>query len=153
MLVRKAACYQQDMARIAVVDDEPDLAQVFLAILSNGHDVEAFTDGQSCINRFQTKPFDIIITDFMMPGMDGVDLYHELRRTNSEVPVIALTAAYSRSLRDEFIEIGFCDVLEKPIMNFDQFRCIVLKYVGQFHASRGAPQTSLRRSGGLRKVS
>ena len=79
--------------RILVVDDEPDYCNVMKVILeANGHMVTCDTSGQAALATLAKKSFDLVITDLMMPEIDGRQLMAEIKERYPGVEVIILTA-------------------------------------------------------------
>ena len=60
------------------------------------------------------KPYDLVITDLKMPGMDGIELFDELKDINPEIPVIILTAYGSLETAEEATKKGVADFITKP---------------------------------------
>lgn len=84
------------MARILVVDDEPDLRGMVRLILElAGHDVTEAHHGAAALQRLDEGPFDLLITDVMMPVMSGSDLVDKVRvdPERSKLPIIVLSAS------------------------------------------------------------
>jgi CheY-like chemotaxis protein len=78
--------------RVLVVDDEPvprDVLQKFL--ISDGHSVVTANNALEAIRCFQSEPFDLVLTDHAMPGMNGVELASVLRGMRENQPVILVT--------------------------------------------------------------
>jgi len=83
-------------ARIMVVDDEPDMCQVLGLQLSRaGYEVECISDAGSAFIKLSIAPFDLVLTDLMMPGMSGTDLLRMIRKAENDIPVIVLTGRES----------------------------------------------------------
>jgi signal transduction histidine kinase len=103
-------------ARILVVDDNKDIRQYIVEILSNHWTVETAADGAEALAAARKAPPDLVLSDMMMPVMNGVTLLHELRadpRTDL-VPVILLSARAGEEARIEGLETGADDYLIKP---------------------------------------
>lgn len=103
--------------RILVVDDEAHIVQVLSLKLRNaGYTVEMATDGEEALELALKARPDLVITDFQMPYMTGLELCRALatEESTAEVPVIILTAR-GYALDPEDLEIGnIRDVLSKP---------------------------------------
>lgn len=103
------------MIRILLVEDETLLARIIKDSLeSRGYHVTHAADGRQGLEKFATQNPDIIILDVMMPHMDGFSLATEIRRHNTKVPIIFLTA---RSQVEDVVkgfELGGNDYLRKP---------------------------------------
>ena len=80
------------MAQILIIDDEEPIRIVFRDILERaGHEVEDAADGEQGIIVQRDNPADIIITDIIMPGKEGLKTIMELRREFPSVPIIAIS--------------------------------------------------------------
>jgi len=78
---------------IALVDDDPGVLQILHELLQEFgfKNLRLFNNGPDALNGFDDEPFDVVITDFKMPGMDGFQLLDELHKRDSKLPVIILT--------------------------------------------------------------
>jgi CheY-like chemotaxis protein len=78
--------------RILVVDDEEAILYVFERYLSvAGYDVCVANDGFEAVRAGEAGPFDLLITDFRMPGMNGVEVIHALRRLQPGLPALVIS--------------------------------------------------------------
>lgn len=79
--------------RILLADDHPALRSFVSEVLIDaGHDVVVCEDGTSAWERLNGSSFDVLITDFEMPGLNGLQLYDRLRRTHPELPVLMISS-------------------------------------------------------------
>ncbi len=103
------------MSKVLVVDDEPDVLKVIKArVESAGHDVTTAKNGAEALALTKKEKFDLIVTDVVMPEIDGFQLYKLLKQdplTNS-IPVLVLTAR--GKMEDTFRMIGADDFMSKP---------------------------------------
>ena len=105
-------------ARILYVDDErPVLIMFKLLMRSLGYACEAVDSPRDAIERFQAAPYayDLVITDFLMPEMDGNELARQLMEIRPEIPVIVLTGSPDSADRREAYRLGVRAYLEKPV--------------------------------------
>ncbi len=80
------------MARILVIDDNDDFRKVIREVLEKeGYEVVEAGDGDEGISLFKEKPADLVITDLIMPGKEGIQTMVELRRDFPDVKVIAVS--------------------------------------------------------------
>ncbi len=80
------------MARILVIDDDPWVLKIFQQILEiEGHEVITAANGQEGLDHFRQAPFDLVITDMVMPVKDGLKLIMELEKEFPNVPTIAIS--------------------------------------------------------------
>lgn len=101
--------------KILLIEDEPALVSVIVrGLAESGIEVSAATDGHTGLEMALKHQFDLIILDLMLPGMGGIQVCRELRKTNAEVPVIMLTALSSTENIVTGLDSGADDYLVKP---------------------------------------
>ena len=99
---------------VLVVDDDKRLAQLIRRYLGdNGFRVTVAASAEEAKGLLATLAFDLLVLDVMMPGLSGVELTRELRRTN-DVPILLLTAMSEPENRINGLESGADDYLAKP---------------------------------------
>ncbi len=102
------------MSTILLVEDAPDLAQLINRELENiGYRVILAADGLSGLELFQRSQPDLVVLDWMLPGLDGLEVLRRIRQT-SAVPVLMLTARGEETDRVVGLELGADDYLTKP---------------------------------------
>lgn len=105
------SCY-----RILVVDDEPDICRNLADILTDlGHEVVTALDGEQALELIRERPFDVALLDFKMPGMNGLTLYHEIRKQRPEIVAIIVTAYATPETTASALDAGVWRVLSKPV--------------------------------------
>ena len=112
---------KQGNARVAVVDDEPDITATLQSILSNlGYRVSAFTDGRVALESIISNPgkFDLIITDYTMPQLTGLEIVRHLRDAGIETPVILTSGYVSNQIQNTDKNIGVLEFIAKPINTY-----------------------------------
>ena len=91
---------------ILVIDDEPMVVAVLRDLLEGeGYEVVTATSGPEGLDVFSESDPDLVITDMRMPEVSGVDVLEAIRRENSEVPVIVLSAAASKQAAERVAEL------------------------------------------------
>ncbi len=79
--------------RILVVDDEPGIRQATAMLLSfDGHQVQTAGSGEEALQKYEPGFFDLVVTDYSMPGMKGDELALALKKQTPAVPILLLTA-------------------------------------------------------------
>ena len=103
---------------ILVVDDNAVMAKLICRYLGiNGFEAQSASDGVACIEHVAQRMPDVILTDIMMPRMDGLALISALRSTEAtrRIPVIVITALNDHETMQRAIQVGAVDVIAKPI--------------------------------------
>src|SRR5262245_44881761 len=102
--------------RILVADDNADMRHYVRRVLSRHWTVEAVKDGEEALAAARTRPPDLVLTDVMMPGMDGFELLRQLRseKRTKHIPVVMLSARAGEEARIEGLHAGAEDYLTKP---------------------------------------
>src|SRR5213082_1078646 len=101
--------------RVLVVDDEAtirDLLSKTLALAE--YDVDMAPDGRSALERMRLYPYDLLIADLKMPGMDGLTVIREAKRYKADLPVIIITGFSTESSAIEAVNLGVAGYLTKP---------------------------------------
>jgi CheY-like chemotaxis protein len=106
------------MSRILVIDDESMVRASIEAVLSGrGHAVSLAADGREGLDRLKTGDFDLIITDLIMPEMEGIETILAIRRQSPGLRILAISGGGRRQIGD-FLEmaekLGANAVLRKP---------------------------------------
>jgi two-component system response regulator MprA len=103
------------MALILVVDDDQKLLKmVRRTLMYEGFEVVTATNGQEALAKMQAETPDLLVLDWMMPELDGLELLYHLRAAKDEVPVLMLTARDAVEDRVEGLDRGADDYLVKP---------------------------------------
>jgi len=122
------------LRRILIVDDEEDVTFLFKIILEDMHrdptitcKVDSFNNSLVALENYREGLYDLIIIDIVMPKMDGLKLYKELRKKDKDVKVCFLTAGemYYEEYRKHVIpEVSADKIIRKPISNDELVRTI-----------------------------
>lgn len=105
------------MNNIKILYAEDDETLAFLTqdnLEQNGYFVAHFSDGNSCLEAFKQENFDICIFDIMMPKVDGFELAEKIRKMNTDIPIIFLSAKTLKEDRLKGLRLGADDYLVKP---------------------------------------
>jgi PAS domain S-box-containing protein len=103
-------------ARVLLADDNADMRGYLQRLLQPSYQVTAVADGQDALDAVRAQPFDLVISDVMMPGLDGLQLVGELRANSRapDLPVLLLSARAGQEAAIEGLEAGADDYLVKP---------------------------------------
>ena len=102
--------------RILIVDDEKVQLEILEGFLvKQGYEATAAEDGQKALEKFKNGSFDLVLTDYRMPGMDGIQLLREVRRLQPEAVVVIMTAYGTVGTAVAAMKEGAYDYLTKPI--------------------------------------
>lgn len=107
-------------AKILVVDDNPVNLKVAEGLMQPYQmQIQTAQSGRECLELLETERYDLILMDYMMPEMDGVDTLRAIRCRKGEyfetVPILALTADAVSGAEERFLREGFADYISKPI--------------------------------------
>ncbi|MCH8976784.1 MAG: response regulator [Proteobacteria bacterium] len=101
--------------RILVVDDDRDFAESMGDLITlEGHQPILAYNGIEALEIFKQNNIDLILIDYMMPGLNGIETLSEIRKLNSAVPVVMITAFANKEFIDDAKQQGVIDILNKP---------------------------------------
>lgn len=101
---------------IMVIDDEKivgDMAK--LSLEQEGYEVETFLNGESALARLEQKPFDVVITDLKMKGIDGLEVLRTVKHLYPQTVVIMITAFANLDVAIEALRDDVQDFFPKPV--------------------------------------
>ncbi|QQG35574.1 MAG: response regulator [Micavibrio aeruginosavorus] len=108
----------KQIQRILCVDDEPDMRLLIKLALENvrKYEVGVYGSGKELLDNISSHNPDIVLLDFVMPGMDGLQILHELRARDDckGIPVIFMTGSSSESDIDMIMAAGAAGIISKP---------------------------------------
>ena len=112
-------------ARILVVDDEPSMREFLTICLRRaGHEAEAAEGGAQALERLDARPFDLVVTDLTMPGLDGMELLRQIVARPEAPLVIMITAFATTDTAVQAMKLGAYDYLTKPF-KVDEIQVVV----------------------------
>ena len=101
--------------KILVVDDDKEFAQTLAEHASDiGYSVKVAHDGHEGLEMFRSDAFHVVLTDLKMPGMDGLELLHEIKRLEEKAVVVMITGYGSIEAAVKAIKMGAYDFITKP---------------------------------------
>src|SRR5712691_1429319 len=104
-------------SRILVVEDDRPIAAMLDRVLgTEGYDVDVANDGGEALRRARERPFDLVVLDLMLPGLDGIAVCRRLRAASS-IPILVLTARGRTEDRVLGLDSGADDYMAKPFHN------------------------------------
>src|SRR5215469_3666478 len=113
--IRRDWAIRGPQMRILLVEDEVKLASfIKRGLVAERYAVDIAKDGRSGLELAQTYQYDMVILDLMLPGMDGSEVLRRIRKVNSSVPVLILSARDSVQDKVAHMETGADDYLTKP---------------------------------------
>ena len=116
-----------------MVDDDEQVRKLVHSILTDsGHDVTIATNGKIATRMYREQPFDLVITDLVMPDMEGIELIQKLRVIDQDVKIIAISGGFagaSTYLKTAKL-MGAQYTLPKPF-NLDELLNVVSTALGQ----------------------
>ena len=101
--------------RVLVVDDEASIRDLLAKTLALAeYDVDVAPDGRAALERMRMYPYDLLIADLKMPGIDGLTVIREAKRYKADLPVIIITGFSTESSAIEAVNLGVAGYLTKP---------------------------------------
>ena len=103
------------MNKILLVDDEIEITEINKRYLEQGgYDIEIANDGKEALEKYKRNKYSLIITDIMMPNMDGYDLISEVQYLDAEQPFLFITAKTTEPDKIYALSMGADDYIVKP---------------------------------------
>lgn len=121
---------KESRGRILVADDDPLIRELLVHFLQGaGFEVRPTPDGPTALATFSAEHFDLIFTDFHMPGMTGLEVAAAVRKTNSIIPIILVTGEVFVPEPKALVQAGISRMLSKPFRLDDVRSCLDLMKV------------------------
>lgn len=116
MVQNKQEAASMLMHKILIIEDDSPLLELYsIALKKEGYDTVTAQNGQEAWDILEKESIDLIITDIMMPVMDGYEFVELLRRENPALPVLMITAKDDFSSKSKGFSLGTDDYMTKPI--------------------------------------
>lgn len=104
------------MIKVLVVEDEAQLNQIVTAYLSmNGYQVKGCLNANDAYEAMYNESYDLIISDIMMPNIDGFEFARTVRKINPQIPILFMTARDDISAKQKGYQAGIDDYVVKPV--------------------------------------
>ena len=123
--------YDTDASVLVVDDNEVNLQVTHGVMRLLGLECDVARSGREALSKLESKKYDLVFMDHMMPEMDGVETTRRIRELGghyAELPIIALTANALSGVKEELVEAGMNDYLSKPIRK-QALRAILIKWL------------------------
>ncbi len=123
--------------RVLIVDDEPNLAIILahnLRGLGKEYEVEIANTGREALAKLKDEDYALVLTDYMMPDMNGLDLIQEIKHLAPETQVVMMTAYGTSELRSELGRLGVEEYIDKPF-NMKRIREVVVRAIERTKAA------------------
>ncbi|MFZ1081780.1 MAG: sigma-54 dependent transcriptional regulator [Candidatus Kryptoniota bacterium] len=133
--------------KIAVIDDHADSLDLLREALSPSYDVETFSDPVTALEKIKSGNFSVVVTDVMMPKLNGVELMTKILDSAPNLPVILITAFGTLEAAASTIKTGAFDYLSKPL-NLNEIRLVISNAISHFHVAHNAQQAGEPKSQG-----
>ena len=105
-----------DAASILIVDDEKNLRNTLADILTGeGYEVATAESGEKAVKMFEKRPYDLVLMDVRMPGMDGMEAFRIIRRRRRDAQVVMMSAYSMDHLRRRCLDEGAVAFVRKPL--------------------------------------
>ncbi len=117
---------------VCIIDDEPDIAEIIESILNEaGIKTKSFTDGNIFLNELNELSPSLIISDIIMPEIDGMSILKRLKKEGPNIPVIFISGQLTIDFLKESINLGLFSIIEKPFEK-EQILSFAKKAINQF---------------------
>ena len=101
--------------RVLVADDEPAIRNLVAATLApQGYEVTTVRDGDEAKALLEREPFEVVITDYRMPGLNGIDVLRFAKLMNEDTQVVVITGHHGAEIQEKALSYGASDYLQKP---------------------------------------
>ncbi|MDQ2073271.1 PAS domain S-box protein [Haloarcula sp. H-GB4] len=137
----------RDAIRLLHVDDEPDFAETAAAFLERENNrlrVETASDAEAALERLEASTFDCIVSDYDMPGRNGIEFLEAVREEYPELPLILFTGKGSEEVASDAISTGVTDYLQKEV-GTDQYTLLANRVQNAVEARQTATEAERRR--------
>ena len=106
--------------KILIVDDVPGNIRLLAEMLSHDFEIYAATSGPLALKIARSKPLDMILTDIVMPGMDGAEVCKVLKsgEDTKDIPIVFVTGSHGTEVLSNVLALGAVDCIIKPVDKF-----------------------------------
>ncbi|MCP4297239.1 MAG: response regulator [Proteobacteria bacterium] len=121
-----------------IIDDEPMIIDLMKSMLEKlGHKITSFTDSEDSLREFSKYPdeFDLILTDYGMPKMNGKQLIGEIKKIRPDIPSVLLTGYGDLIAKENIGDWGISDLLVKPF-EFEDLEEVIRGVLGKHQSKK-----------------
>jgi CheY-like chemotaxis protein len=117
--------------KILIVDDNDDIITTYRIVLDRmGYQVAVARNGSEVLDMIENEKPDLVLLDVLLPGLSGSEVCRKIKETSeTDIPVVAITASVSAATREKMAEVGADDFLLKPI-DVSVLNRVVKKFLG-----------------------
>lgn len=120
-----------DRPHVLVADDEASIRDLLAKTLALAeYEVDVVPDGRAALERLRLAPYDLLIIDLKMPGMDGLSVIREAKRYKADLPIIIITGYSTEASAIEAVNLGVAGYLTKPF-RVPQVLAVAAKALGE----------------------
>lgn len=120
----------QGFPQVLIIEDEPSVAKGLQMVLTeNGYMVDLAKTGQSALDTFYKKDFDLLVADLRLPDIDGMEVIRKVKHARPDTEVVVITGYSTVPSAVEAMKLGACDYLSKPFSD-DEFKSAVKGALG-----------------------
>jgi len=116
---------EKNRARILIVDDEADTRDIFKRQLEDEYDIDTAHSAALALEKIQAERYQIVMTDLVMPGEDGITLLTKIKKEQPHVSVIMISGKASIEKAVEAMKLGAEEFIEKPVEDLDLLKLVI----------------------------
>lgn len=129
--------------RILILDDEPKMGPLLRRSLErDGYEVEAFEEPAAALERLREAPFDALVTDLRMPGLDGLEVLRRAKAARPAIEVVLMTAYASVETARQALLFGAADYLVKPVSAEEDLKPLLRRLLAEPAPSAEPPRSA-----------
>jgi len=118
------------MKHVLIAENEYPIQIVLEYIIPSDYRLTFASSGREAIDRFQTTTVDVVLTDYAMPGLNGLQVAQMIRDSDSSVPIIMMSGQLSRHLKQVGEKIGINAFLDKPFSDLNKVADVIEETLG-----------------------
>jgi DNA-binding NtrC family response regulator len=125
--MKSLSAEDESMPNVLIVEDEPKMQRLLeLNLSEEGYTIRAAADAETALSHLRQEKADIVVTDLKLPGMNGLEFLHEIKRMDASLPVILMTAFGTVETAVEAMKAGASDYVLKPF-SMDELKLVIRK--------------------------